>query len=111
VGDGDFALGGGAGEVIFFARKGEPSYARAFRKIGGRSLLSPRWGFSGSPLFPTAYAVGFILSPLRGLERSSCSAGIADSLLPPVTALGTALQIPTQSLQTFTSAGDIVPSE
>jgi hypothetical protein len=37
--------------------------------------------------------------------------GIADSALPPVTALGTALQIPTQSLQTFTSAGDIVPTE
>ena len=40
-----------------------------FRRRAGNRLLSPRWGYPPFVCVPTACAVGFILSPLRGFAH------------------------------------------
>jgi len=40
-----------------------------------KPFLSPRWGWVGFLTHPTAYAVGYILAPLRGYESSMTTLG------------------------------------
>ena len=40
-----------------------------------KPFLSPRWGWVGFLTHPTAYAVGYILEPLRGCESSMTTLG------------------------------------
>ena len=42
----------------------------SLRSILRVALLSPLWGFAVAPFRPTAYAVGYILLPLRGFFLS-----------------------------------------
>jgi hypothetical protein len=46
----------------------------ALKVCAGRTNLSPRWGFIGFPLLPTAYAVGCILTRFRGYRLTVSTA-------------------------------------